>query len=88
MRSPCELLIQVRQKEKLVAHRIAKVPIDGNTIHGQAIPEGYAIVQVDRVESGWEDLDLEIPRGDGKTELGHALHTWICWPKRYIRLPQ
>ena len=88
VRSPCELLIQVRQKEKVVAQGIAEVPIDGGTIHGQTIPEGYARVQVDRVESGWEDLDLEIPGGDGETELGHALHTWICWAKRYIRLPQ
>ena len=30
---------------------------------------------VDRVEKGWEDLDLEIPRGDGEEELGQALHT-------------
>ena len=43
------------------------------------IPEGYARFMVDRVEKGWEDLDLEIPRGDGEEELGQALHTWICW---------
>ena len=36
---------------------------------------------VDRVEKGWEDLDLEIPGGDGEEELGQALHTWICWKK-------
>ena len=34
------------------------------------IPEGYARVTVDRVEKGWEDLDLEIPGGDGEEELG------------------
>ena len=78
----------MRQKEKVVAHGIAEVPIDGGTIHGQPVPEGYARVQVDRVESGWEDLDLEILGGDGETELAHALHTWICWPKRYIRIQQ
>ena len=42
------------------------------------IPEGYARVMVDRVEQGWEDLDLEIPGGDGEEELGQAVHTWIC----------
>ena len=39
------------------------------------IPEGYGRVMVDRVERGWEDLDLEIPGGDGEEELGQALHT-------------
>jgi hypothetical protein len=47
-----------------VAYSIAEVPIQGDTIH-------------DRVEKGWEDLDLKIPRGDGEEELQHALHTWI-----------
>ena len=45
----------------------------------------YARVMVDRVERGWEDLNLEIPRGDGEEELGQALHTWILWNKQYIR---
>ena len=45
------------------------------------IPEGYARVMVDRVEKGWEDLDLEILGGDGEEELGQALHTWIYWKK-------
>jgi hypothetical protein len=52
------------------------------------IHQGYARVQVDRVEPGWEDLDLEVHGGDGETLLGHAIHTWICWAKLYIRLPQ
>ena len=43
---------------------------------------------VDRVEKGWEELDLEIPGGDGEQELGQALHSWICWNKKYIRFPQ
>jgi hypothetical protein len=42
---------------------------------------------VDRVEKGWEDLDLKILGGDGEEELQHALHTWICWNNRYIRFP-
>ena len=78
VRTPCELLYQLRKKLKVVAHGIAEVPVQGGTIHGMAIPEGYARVMVDRVEKGWEDLDLEIPGGDGEEELGHALHTWIC----------
>ncbi|RLM61613.1 hypothetical protein C2845_PM14G08240 [Panicum miliaceum] len=88
VRTPCELLYQQRKKIKVVAHGIAEVPIQGGTIHGAPIPEGYARVLVDRVEKGWEDLDLEIPGGDGEEKLQHALHTWICWNKRYIRFPQ
>jgi len=78
VRTPCELLYQQRKKIKLVAHGIAEVPVQGGTIHGRPIPEGYARAMVDRVEPGWEDLDLEIPGGDGEEELGHAVHTWIC----------
>jgi hypothetical protein len=88
VRNPCELLYQQRKKIKVVARGIAEVPAQGRTIHGASIPEGYARVMVDRVEKGWEDLDLEIPVGDGEEELQHALHTWICWNKRYTRFPQ
>ena len=70
VRTPCELLYQQRKKIKLVAHGIAEVPIQGGTIHGVQISEGYARVMVDRVERGWEDRDLEIPGDDGEEELG------------------
>ena len=70
MRTPCELQYQQRKKIKLVAHGIAEVPVQGGTIHGRPIPEGYARVMVDRVEPGWEDLDLEIPGGNREEELG------------------
>jgi hypothetical protein len=84
MRTSYELLSQQRKKIKIVAHGIAEVPAQGGTIHGVPIPEGYARVMVDQVGKGWEDLDLKIPGGDGEEELQHALHTWICWNKRYI----
>ena len=71
----CELLYQLRKKLKVVAHRIAEVPVQGGTIYGMVIPEGYASVMVDRVEKGWEDLDLEIPGGDGEEELGQTPST-------------
>ena len=65
VRTPCELLYQQRKKIKLVTHGIAEVPVQGGTFHGRLILEGYAWVMVDRVEPGWEDLDLKIPGGDG-----------------------
>ena len=87
-RTPCELLYLQRKKIKLVAHGVAKVHVQGGTIHGMPIPEGYARVMVDRVEAGWEDLDHDIPGGDGEEEQGQVVHTWICWNKRYIRFAQ
>ena len=58
VRTPCELLYQLRKKLKVVAHGIAEVPVQGETIHGMAIPEGYARVMVDHIEKVWEDLNL------------------------------
>ena len=52
MRTPCELLYQLRKKLKVVAHGIADVHVQGGTIHGMTIPEEYARVMVDRVEKG------------------------------------
>src|SRR6185312_4996363 len=86
VRTPCELLVPLRKKLKVVAHGVAEVRVQGGTIHGMTIPEGYARVMVDHVEKGWEDLDLEIPGGDGEEKLGQALHIWIYWKKQYIRI--
>ena len=47
VRTVCELLYLQRKKIKLVAHGIAEVPVQGGTIHGKPIPEGYAWVMVD-----------------------------------------
>ena len=52
VRTPCELLYQLRKKLKVVAHGVAEVPVQGGTIHGMMIPEGYVRVMVDRVEKG------------------------------------
>ena len=61
VRTPCELLFPLRKKKlKVVTHGVPEVPVQGGTIHGMTIPEGYARVMVDRVKNGWEDLDLEI----------------------------
>ena len=52
VRTPYELLFPLRKKLKVVAHGVAEVPVQGGTIHGMMIPEGYARVMVDRVEKG------------------------------------
>jgi hypothetical protein len=61
VRTPCELLYQLRKKLKVVAHGVAEVPVQGGTIHGMAIPEGYA--------ESW----LTVSRKDGKTSTSRSL---------------
>ena len=61
VRTPCELLFPLRKKLKVVAHGVAEVPVQGGTIHGMAIPEGYARVMVD------------LSRKDGKTSTSRSL---------------
>ena len=73
----------------VVADKPEHYPVDDITVRTPCellYQQRKKIKLVDRVEPGWEDLDLEIPGGDGEEELGHAMHTWICWNKRYIRL--
>ncbi|KAF8772760.1 hypothetical protein HU200_005410 [Digitaria exilis] len=48
--------------------------------------EDIPVSQVDKVLDGWGDLVLEIPGGDGESELGQCVYTWICWNKKYIKL--
>lgn len=73
-RTPCELHTPVRKKTSVVAYAIAEVPVQRGLFHGVEIPAGYAMVQVDK---GWEDLDLDIPGGDGETEFGQAICTQL-----------
>jgi hypothetical protein len=49
------------------------------------IPLGYASVSVENIcQSDFEELELDIPGGDGEKTLKDALHRIILWPKRYI----
>nr|TKW33684.1 hypothetical protein SEVIR_2G255600v2 [Setaria viridis] len=84
--APCELVTPVRNKLIVVAYGVAEQPMQGQTIHGVEIQARYVKVGVDRVADGWEDLELEITGGDGKRNLGEAIHGWIQWPKRYISI--
>lgn len=89
VRTQCELLVLYGKKLKVCAEGYAEVQEEGGTIHCQPIPEGFARVFVDRItEERWEDMDLPIPISPEETELQHAVHTWIAWPKRDIRLVQ
>jgi hypothetical protein len=49
------------------------------------IPPGYASVSVEKIyQPDFEELELDIPEGDGGKTLKDALHDIILWPKRYI----
>jgi hypothetical protein len=49
------------------------------------IPPGYASVSIEKIcQHDFEELKLDIPRGDGEKTLKDALHGIILWPKRYI----
>ena len=48
-------------------------------IHGALIPPRYAIVSVDKVSKGYNNVDLDIPGGDGEKTLGEAEKAYILW---------
>jgi hypothetical protein len=49
------------------------------------IPPGYASVSVEKIcQPDFEELEIDIPGGDGEKTLKDALHGIILWPKRYI----
>jgi hypothetical protein len=53
------------------------------------IPPGYASVSVEEIcQPQFEDLELDIPGGDGERTLKDAVHGIILWPKCYIIIPQ
>jgi hypothetical protein len=49
------------------------------------IPPGYALVNVQKIcQPDFEEVELDIPGGDGEKTLKDALHDIILWPKCYI----
>ena len=57
------------------------------TYHGGQIAEGFAVVSLDQIVDGYEELELDIPGGEGEKVLQEALHGFILWQKRYIVIP-
>jgi hypothetical protein len=86
--TPCKLHLKVVNITTKVAVGYA-LPIGPNpTYHCTLVPHGYAVSGVDQVMSGFEQLKLDYPAGEGDLyELGEAKKTTILWPKEYTALP-
>ena len=85
-REPREVHVPIFNLSHKVAYDMAIPTTKGDRFHGDEIPLGYSRVTVDDVIDKYEELDLEIPGGDGVTKLGQATHGIILWWKRYIVL--
>ncbi|EEC83563.1 hypothetical protein OsI_29207 [Oryza sativa Indica Group] len=64
-----------------VAYGMTKRVKEGQKWHCNDIPHGYVPVEVEQVVAKWEDLELDIPGGDGETKLGQCSHCIILWSK-------
>jgi hypothetical protein len=76
--TPCELDVKVVNITMKVAVGYA-LPIGPNpTYHCTLVPHGYGVARVDQVMSGFEQLKLDYPAGEGDLyELGEAKKTAV-----------
>ncbi|KAJ1265042.1 hypothetical protein BS78_08G047800 [Paspalum vaginatum] len=63
----CEIHIAVMNLTTRVAYGMALPPKPDQKHHGEEIPKGYSVVNVEEVCEGFGDLELPIPGGDGAT---------------------
>ena len=61
-------------------------PEPDTTFQCLTIRKGYAVVMVDEITEGFEELQLGHPTGEGGTQLGLALNTPCLWRKEHIKL--
>ena len=84
----CELRYRMNNISIKVADGIALPNPPGATYHGNPVPPGYARVGVDEVLSGYEELNLDFPGGEGEQTLIEAKHNgYFLWRKQFIILP-
>jgi hypothetical protein len=86
--TPCERHKPFGNLTMQVAYGSTFAHFPRQTSHGMLIPPGYASVSVEEIcQPQFEDLELDIPGGDGERTLKDAVHGIILWPKRYIIIP-
>ena len=78
-RTSCELHIPVRNVTTRVAYGMASPPNTSKTYHGGQIPDGFAVVSLDQIVEGYEQLEMDMPGGEGEKVLAEALHGFILW---------
>src|SRR3989337_2843410 len=67
--------------------RLCCTPSTRRNFHCRSIPHGYAVVMMDEVMEGFEELELDHPTGEGENQLVYALRSTCLWRKEYIKLP-
>ena len=82
----CELMTKCQNLTLKVADGSVVPPQAEGTFHCRPIPHGYAVVIVDEVTEGFEELELDHPLGEGETQLGLAMNTPCLWQKEHIKL--
>jgi hypothetical protein len=86
--TPCELHKPFGNITMQVAYGSAFAYFPGHTSYGMLIPPGHALVFVEEIcQPQFEDLELDIPGGDGERTLKDAVYGIILWPKHYIIIP-
>ena len=83
----CQLMTQWQNFKVKAAVGSVAPPEPDATFHCRLIPQGYAVVMVDEIRKGFEELKLDHPTGEGETQLGLALKTPCLWRKEHIKLP-
>src|SRR4051812_35108664 len=61
-------------------------PRPEGTFHCRPIPQGYAVVMVDEIHEGYEELELDYLTGEGENRPSQVLKTPCLWRKELIRL--
>ena len=82
-----ELMTKCRNLTFKVALGSVAPPQPNGTFHCLPIPHGYAVVMVDEVIEGFDELDLDYSIGEGENQLVRALRSTCLWQKEYIKLP-
>ena len=83
----CELLTKCQNLTLKAALGSVAPPLADGTFHCRPIPHGYAVVMVDEITEGFEELQLDHSIGEGEIRLGSSLKTPCLWRKELINLP-